>query len=295
MSVYETSPVKRFRRTKAQLAAIDDAIITAVREDAPVTLRGVFYRVVSAGAVDKTDAGYNLVSRQLLKLRRGKVVPYAYIVDGTRTTLVRKGTWTDVDEMLEDAAVSYRRQLWNDQDSHVNIFSEKDAISGVIWPVCERWHVPLGIVRGYSSETFAWSVSEDILYSNRQGKDVYLYQLGDHDPSGVDAWRSFEERVRGFLGEAGYMSWLVHFERVAVTPDQIQEHGLPTRPTKHSDTRSNKFSGESVEVDAMPAPILRRIVEEAIVQHIDEHALGITRMAEAAERELLTGLAGLAG
>ena len=35
------------------LAIVDRAIIEAVEADSPVTLRGVFYRVVSAGAVEK--------------------------------------------------------------------------------------------------------------------------------------------------------------------------------------------------------------------------------------------------
>ena len=47
VNVYEARPVRR-RRTKAQLADLDDAIVQAVEDDAPVSLRGVFYRVVSA-------------------------------------------------------------------------------------------------------------------------------------------------------------------------------------------------------------------------------------------------------
>jgi len=88
--------------------------------------------------------------------------------------------------MLEDAAASYRRALWRRQDAEVQIYSEKDAISGVL-PVTHRWDVPLGIVRGYSSESFAWSVAQSIIEAARRGKRTYVYQLGDHDPSGVDA------------------------------------------------------------------------------------------------------------
>ena len=44
----------------------------------------------------------------------------------------------------------------------------------------------------------------------------------------------------------------VVFERLAVTPDQIHELGLPTRPTKASDSRAKGFDGGSVEVDATP-------------------------------------------
>jgi hypothetical protein len=277
------STVKRRRRTNAQLDLVNQAIYEAVRDEHPVTLRGVFYRVVSAGAVEKTEAGYRLVGRQLLKLRRAKVIPYAWITDGTR--LIRKpDSWSDVETMLSNAAASYRRALWDDQDAEVLVLSEKDAISGVVYPVTAGWDVELGIVRGYSSETFAYSVAEGIAATT---KTTYVYQLGDHDPSGVDAWRSFEERVRGFqLGGDAV------FERLAVTPEQIAEHRLPTRPTKSTDTRSRGFDGESVEVDALPATVLRNIVENAIVQHINPRSYELTRRVEESERDLLTRMVG---
>lgn len=282
---YGARPVKRVRRTRDQMAAVDEAIVSAVADEHPVSLRGVYYRAVVAGAVEKTEAGYRLVGRELLKLRRVGTVPYEWITDGTR--LFRKPrSWSDIDTMLDDAAASYRRALWHGQDVEVMVLSEKDAISGVVYPITAAWDVELGIVRGYSSETFAYSVAEDIAATT---KKTYIYQLGDHDPSGVDAWRSFEARVRGFSPDAD-----VVFERLAVTPEQIIEHNLPTRPTKTTDTRARGFTGESVEVDAIPAPTLRRIVEDAITRHIDPEALRLTRIAEDSERDILYQIAGAA-
>lgn len=277
--LYRPSTVKRTRSTNAQLAVLDEAIIAAVEVEHPVSLRGVFYRVVSAGAVEKTEEGYRRVGRQLLKLRRSGEVPYGWITDGTRLHL-KPCTWNDVDTMLEDASSSYRRALWADQDAEVIVLSEKDAITGAIYPVTSRWDVELGIVRGYSSETFAYSIAEGIAWA---GKPVYVYQLGDHDPSGVDAWRSFQERVWSFdLGGDA------EFERLAVTVEQIEELDLPTRPTKKADSRSAKFTGGSVEVDAIAPTILRQLVEDAITQHLDQHELEMTRIAETSERDLLT-------
>ena len=278
-TAYLARPVKRVRRTNTELERIDHRIWSACNEEHPVTLRGVYYRVVSTGAVDKTEAGYQLVGRQLLKLRRNGEIPYSWITDGTRFTL-KPNTWTDLDAMLEDAGASYRRALWHNQPVEVMILSEKDAITGAILPITERWDVPLGIVRGYSSETFAHSVAEGV---NATDKPVFLYQLGDHDPSGVDAWNSFTERIRGFAPDAD-----VTFERLAVTETQIDTMNLPTRPTKTTDSRSRNFAGESVEVDAIPASVLRTIVEQAIVRHIDDEQLRLLNIAEDSEREIFT-------
>jgi hypothetical protein len=270
----------------AELAVIRAEIIAAVIVENPVTLRGVYYRVVSAGAVDKTEAGYQLVGRELLKLRRSGEIPYSWITDGTR--LMRKpSSWSSLDQMLDSAARSYRRALWDDQDDEVIVLSEKDAITGVVYPVTARYDVELGIVRGYSSETFTHSVAETVEENNERDKTTWIYQLGDHDPSGLDAWRSFQERVLEFTGPLP-----VHFKRLAVTREQIAEYELPTRPTKQTDSRAARFDGESVEVDALPATVLRDIVETAILSHIDEEALRLTRIAEQSERDVLRRIKG---
>lgn len=81
-------------------------------------------------------------------------------------------------------------------------------------------------------------------------------------------------------------------ERLAVTPAQIEELSLHTRPTKEKDSRAKAFDGQSVEVDAMSSRILRQLVSDAIEGHIDQHQLGITTYAERQERETLVRLAG---
>ena len=83
----------------------------------------------------------------------------------------------------------------------------------------------------------------------------------------------------------------LHFTRLAVTPGQIDRYDLPTRPTKTTDSRSKDFEGESVEVDAIPAPELRRLVSGAIRSHMDPADLERLLDVEAAERETLANLA----
>lgn len=284
---YGASTVKRKRRTVSELDVIDDAILAAVAQESPVTLRGVYYRVVSSGAVDKTEDGYRLVGRQVLKLRRSGRLPYHHITDGTRW-VVKPTTWNTADAMLDAAAASYRRALWLDQGVEVHVFTEKDAISGVLTPVTDAWDVPLGVLRGYASETFCYSMAQAILAAN---KPVFVYQLGDHDPSGIGAWKDFQGKVTAFIKDSHRFSHAI-FERIAVTPAQIDEYELPTRPTKKSDSRSKSFEGESVEVDAIPPTILRRLTKAAITQHINPEAYRLHQVAEQSEREGLYRLIG---
>ncbi len=209
------------------------------------------------------------------------------IADGTRLRL-KPLTWSSTQAALQNTAKMYRRDLWIDQDVHVEIWTEKDAIRGVVYPVTEEFDVPLMISRGYSSETFLHDTAEEI---NAIGKDSVIYQLGDHDPSGVDAWRDIQRKPLGFVDPGINLV----FERIAVTPEQIVSMSLPTRPTKQSDSRAAKFAGESVEVDAIPSTTLRALVREAIEQWIDPEQLRIARAAEESERKALEINASLVG
>jgi hypothetical protein len=135
---YETSALngngRRYRRTNDELAQIDAAILEVAEAENPVTVRGLFYRVMSLGLVPKTERGYYVVQRQTLKLRRAGVLPYGWITDGTRLRL-KPLTWSSTQAALENTAKMYRRDLWIDQDVHVEIWTEKDAIRGVVYPV----------------------------------------------------------------------------------------------------------------------------------------------------------------
>ena len=92
----------------------------------------------------------------------------------------------------------YRKDLWIDQGVHVEVWSEKDAIRGVISPVTTKYDVPLMISRGYSSETFLWETAEDI---NDEGCPAVIYQLGDHDPTVVGHGIDIQRKLREFVDD----------------------------------------------------------------------------------------------
>jgi hypothetical protein len=67
---------KRKRRTKAEMEALRETLYEIVAENAPATVRGIFYLASSAGVVPKTEnEGYRPVQRELLKMPRERVIP----------------------------------------------------------------------------------------------------------------------------------------------------------------------------------------------------------------------------
>jgi hypothetical protein len=195
-----------------------------------------------------------------------------------------------VEDALRYTARTYRRAVWTNQPDYVEVWTEKDALAGVLYEVTDEWDVPLMVSKGFASVTYVYDAAQTIL---RKQKPAYIYYFGDHDPSGVLIDKSIERRLREFAPEAD-----LTFERVAVLPHQIEELDLPTRPTKRGATNMHArtgFKGDSVEVDAIPPAVLRELVQECIDHHVDQRELEILQAAEASEREILLKLTGQLG
>lgn len=309
MSAYRSSPIKRPRRTKADIVRLRDTIASVVDEVKPATVRQVFYQLVSRGVIAKSEAEYkNTVCRLLAEMRRDGQISYYDIADNTRW-MRKPDTYTSLPSMLHHAQYAYRRALWDDQDAYVEIWLEKEALAGVLVDVTAEWDVPLMVTRGYPSLSFLHSAAEQIRATE---KPTFLYYFGDRDPSGVDIPRNVlmtilellvPEVVESFSGDKKAEAGLrlaklyeretpLHFEVVAVTSEQIEQLNLPTRPTKKSDSRAKSFEGESVEVDAIPPATLRQLARDCIEQHIDQERLARTLHVEDLERETLAKIAG---
>jgi hypothetical protein len=242
-----------------------------------MTVRQLYYRAVSVGVVEKTEAAYkSTVCRLLGLMRRERIIPFDWIADNTRW-MRKPRTYDSLESVLELTARTYRRAMWDEQPVYVEIWLEKDALAGVLMKETEKWDVPLMVTRGYPSLSYLHTAAE---YITTLEKPAYLYYFGDYDPSGVDITRAVEKGIREFAPDAE-----IYFRRVAVTPEQIRHFGLLTRPTKRTDSRSKNFGGESVEVDAIEPATLRRMVRDCIEQHIDEDVLERMQLAEASERE----------
>jgi hypothetical protein len=285
---YVAKRPKRFRRTKAAIGSIRDTAKAILEESNPQTVRQVYYALTVKGAIAKTETEYQrTVVRLLVEMRERGDTPFEWIADNTRWQR-KPSSFTGIEACLKATAESYRRNLWAAMPIYVEVWCEKDALAGVIMEETKVYDVPLMVAKGYSSITFIHAAAKAI---EAKGKPAYIYHFGDLDPSGVDAARDIEAKLRRYAPGAE-----IHFERPAVTREQVELWNLPTRPTKQSDTRAKKFgSATSVELDAIPARQLREIVRGCIERHVDQHQLQILRTAEESERELLTKWAGTYG
>jgi hypothetical protein len=130
-------------------------------------------------------------------------------------------------------------------------------------PVCEpmaqRWQMKFASSRGYGSLTLQHDVARAILHRRAQhrGQYIVVFFISDHDPSGFDLQRAWEEALAN-LGVA------VVFRRIALTLDQIRDADLDIErlsiEVKPSDSRSEAYIGQygdrCWEADILPASII---------------------------------------
>jgi hypothetical protein len=293
VATYRSSPTKGRRRTKAEIADIRSGLRAIVAAEHPMTVRQVFYQAVVAGLVEKAEAEYtSTVARLLLEMRRAGEIPYSWISDNTRW-MRRPATYTGLADFIERHQRTYRRDLWTEADTYVEIWLEKEALAGVVVDVTSEYAVPLMVSRGFASDSYLYSAADAITDQLVEGKQqAVIYYLGDHDPSGLHISNSIEQGLRRLCHSLcrGFEPEMLVFERVAVDEEQIKHWKLPTRPTK---TKGNNHAKgwpdgrPSVELDAIPPGELRYLVRFCIEQHVDQHQVDHLRTVEKAEQEQL--------
>jgi hypothetical protein len=251
-----------------------------------MTVRQIFYKCEVRGLVAKTENGFRQVQRQVLAMRREEVLPWEFVTDGTRWRR-KPYTWDSVEDYLQQVARGYRRNLWQDQGARIEIWLEKEALADVILDVTDRWDVGLMPSRGQSSATFLYNAAKEAERAwQKASAETYIYALYDADGGGERASRTIARDLPGHALDVP-----IHFERLAVTEEQIQAWDLPSRPPKVTDPEWTPDTADAVELDAIEPDQVIGLVEDAITRHVDSHAWEVANAVEAEERRTLQKLA----
>ena len=107
----------------------------------------------------------------------------------------------------------------------------------------------------------------------------------DHVASGEDLYEDFVRRSN---------CW-AKVVRVALTTEQVEEHGLPILPGNGQDSRAAKFRARfgrliQVELDALPPEVLRGLYADAIAEFWDDDAYRAVLAIEEEHRTTLRRL-----
>jgi hypothetical protein len=252
---------------KAELIRTRQLIESAVlilSSEWPMTIRQLFYRLVSARYIENSRADYQRVSRMMTTARDDGRCLFEWIVDRSRPEYSPR-VFDDPVEYAEVIKRSYRKDYWTTQPNHCEIWVEKDAIIGSIQGVTDELGVTVRVGRGFLSTTKAHEIAERF---NSISKPITVFYLGDHDPSG----RTIEADLVTRIGMYGSYFTL---RRLAIFAGDIRKFNLPPLRVKMTDSRAKgflrKYSNTCVELDALPPIELRRRIRDAVEQLLDRN------------------------
>lgn len=232
--------------------------------DVALTLRQIYYRLVASQIIPNMQKYYIKLSRLCVKARDEGLLPESAFSDRLRQPQ-KPSSWHDLNEFLNTVKKSYRRDKWVTQSKYIEVWTEKDALRGVIQPITNEYGVTLLVVRGQVSRTAIYEAKERFIIAYRTGKEPHLLYFGDFDPSGLSIFNSLTERLNEMVDS-------VDCQRLALTPEQIKKHKLPQDPAKTTDPNyksfTKKYGDAVVELDALPPDELQELIEQSISKFV---------------------------
>jgi hypothetical protein len=249
----------------ARTTAIVDAAAEILGAEYPMTLRQCFYRLVSKGVIENSRSDYQGLSRILTKARNDGRIEFEWITDRSRPTY-SPCVFENPKAYAETIKSIYRKDYWNSQPNYVEVWTEKDSVTGSIQQTTDELGVTVRVGRGFNSTTRAHEIAE---HFRSKDKAIVVFYLGDFDPSGVAIEEDVAARIRTYGAD-------FTMERLAIHSEDIHKFKLPPLRVKDSDTRAaaflRKHGNESVELDALPVAELRRRIDDRVWGLID-HSL----------------------
>lgn len=249
-----------------------------------LTLRQLYYQFVARGLIANRQEEYNKLGQTINKARLAGMIDWDHIEDRTRE-LESLNHFRDPAHVIQSSLHWFHINRWAEQPYHVECWIEKDALTGVIEPVCQENDVPYLSCRGYTSQSEMWRAGQRMLDALDKGKSIVVLHLGDHDPSGIDMTRDIEERLFKFLSidhwrnrlegsgdgyEPSFEYVKDHFrvDRLALHMSQVEEYQPPPNPAKLTDTRAENYVAlhgyQSWELDALEPSVIAELIQDAL-------------------------------
>lgn len=269
----------RLKPESMEKVQVINSILSEYQADGyDLSVRQLYYQLVARGYIENTQKSYKRICDLVNNARLAGLIDWEMITDRGRETVTPR-TWKSPAEIIKQAAIQFKLDLWKTQDSYVEVMVEKQALEGVLIPVCLQWGVRFTANKGYSSSSTLYETGKR-LAAVEPGKACYILYLGDHDPSGLDMTRDIKERLTMFSKGP------VEVERLALNYDQVLALNPPENPAKETDARYKEylqsFGTASWELDAIEPQALADMVTAAIENKItDLIAWNDTRMLQA--------------
>lgn len=266
------------------------AVLSEYRAHLPLANRQIFYRLVATQGFDKTETAYARLCETVSRARRSGLIPFSAIRDDGAARY-ENPCWADPASFLADVRTDAQRFRLDRQDGQpvrLWVLCEAGGMAPMLARVANPYGVPVLTSGGFDSLTAKHELAEELAMAAQRGEDCEVLHLGDLDPSGVHLFSALAEDV-GAMVES-LCGAKPTFTRLAVTQEQADRLRLPTAPPKPTDNR--RFSGQTVQCEAIAPDELANILREAIEARRDPDAEQALLSLEAEFREALVAKLG---
>lgn len=239
-----------------------------------LSLRQLYYQLVARDYIENSVRSYKRTGELVATARMAGLIDWDMIEDRNRETIMNTH-WESPAEIIRAAANGFRIDRWTGQEHYCEVMVEKDALSGILLPVCRELDVRFSANKGYSSASAMYEAGKRFrrvaMDTESTAVEYHLFYLGDHDPSGIDMTRDVRERLITFVGLDDDFPLQVH--RLALNYDQVEQWNPPENPAKETDSRyadyARRYGESSWELDAVEPRTLANLLREAILEYID--------------------------
>jgi hypothetical protein len=255
--------------------------------DTSVTLRQLFYRLVSKQLIPNTQSYYRRLSSYTAEARRAGTFPD--LIDRT-SKIDQPYHETSPGAALRSTAEFYQRDRTEGQAVSIYLGVEKDGLVTQLTSWFGGYGLPVVALGGYASQSYCDEIGR---HAEGQRRPAVLLYAGDCDPTGEDIERDLVARTG---------CWTIT-RRIALTPQQVIEYRLSEYAPDdaelrklQNDPRAKAFERKhgslvQYEVDALAPTDLRYLYRSAIDEFWDESAYQDVLAREAVERDQLIALA----
>jgi len=250
-----------------------------------LTVRQIFYQLVSKGIIQNTKILYTALDRELTRARWNGKIPFTALEDRVRQFQGGEEFWNITPEHLFEVAKDdyelaeqifrwcpnrYNLPLWHGQPRFIEVWLEKDALASIFLSVTEKHKVRLAPCRGYPSLFFLYEAASHLKNEVLKNREIRILYFGDYDMRGLDIQRHITET----LARLGVNAIV---ERIGLTKEQIQQYQLPPQPSKKDDRMRRGWieshGDVAWELDALDPAILKQLIEESIERNVDKTVL----------------------
>lgn len=239
----------------------------------PLLVRRVLYVAYERGLYPaKTKAAYDSVGGYLGRARRAGLLPWEAIAEVTDREAPYTYSSPDYfQEVVMDMALEYRLDRQYGQPVYLVAWSEHRGLKPVLAGLGQEYGVPIIYSGGFDSITVRHTQAR---LAGKQDRPTIVLHLGDRDTAGEHIADVLNRDLRDLYRDMGHSGEPPQVVRVALTPEQVVEHGLGE-------------PDESVQIDALPTPVIRGLLEQAILARTDQDKRAEVLKREQQEREQL--------